>query len=116
MRVGNFKKFQDRLDTAILAERAVQCVEDDIGLRVLEDLDDVSADIDAGDLEACALKCIRARFPGSKRHRSFRRPSPHQHRNVFRTHTHSPSWTPDCGPVLTTQVAGCFAALYMGWS
>ena len=90
MRVGNAKKFKHALDRSILADPAMQCVERNIRLQPGEHIGDIAADIDTGDAIADALERFGASASRIERDRPFRRPSAHQHRNMF----HEPPGVP----------------------
>ena len=86
MRVGNGEIFEDALDRAVLAERAVQRVEGDIGLELGKHGADVAADVDARDAIAFRLKRVGAGISGGKRHWPLGRKPSHQHRHMLRLH------------------------------
>ena len=68
MGVGNAQIFEDALDGAVLAERPMQRVEDDVRLELGKHGADIARDIDAGDLVAFLLKRIGTGVPGGQRH------------------------------------------------
>ena len=71
MGVGDAEIFEDALDGAVLAERAMQRIERDVGLQRGKHRADIATDVDAGDLIAFLLQCIGAGIPGRQRHRPF---------------------------------------------
>jgi hypothetical protein len=56
MRIGNFEIFEDALDGAILAERAVKRIEDDIRLQSGKFFRDIARNVDARHFEAFLLR------------------------------------------------------------
>src|SRR5690606_6078292 len=86
MSVGNGEIFEDALDGAVLAERAVQRVEGDIGLELEKHGADIAADIHARDAIAFRLERVGTGFSRRKRDRTLSRKPSHQHRNVLRLH------------------------------
>src|SRR4051812_16561361 len=85
MGVGQAQDLEQALDRAVLAEAAVQRVEDDIGLRreVLEHGRDVRPDVDRRDPIALPLERLAAGLAGAERDLTLGRPPAHQHRDVF---------------------------------
>ncbi len=61
MRVGNFEIFEDALNGAVLSERTMERIEDDIGPELGENAGDGSGHIDAGNPVSLAFKRIRTR-------------------------------------------------------
>ena len=57
MRIGDLQRFEDRGAAAVLAPLAVQRIEGDVGLEVLEDVDDpLARDVNGYHLETGALR------------------------------------------------------------
>ena len=83
MGVGDALDFQDALQRAVLAGRAMQHVEGDVGLERLQHGRDFAADIDARDAEALPLQRVGAGLAGTQRNLALRRPASHQDGDVL---------------------------------
>ena len=109
MGVGQAQDLEQALDRAVLAEAAVQRVEDDIGLRreVLEHGRDVRPDVDRRDPIALPLERLAAGLAGAERDLPLGRPPAHQHRDVFWCGHEAPwslgAWSSDAGEQVAHQ-------------
>ena len=83
MGIGQLQHFEDALDGAVLADAAVQRVEDDVGLQPRQHVADVARDVDAGDPKPLAFQRAGAGFARSQRHLSLGRPAAHQDCDVL---------------------------------
>ena len=86
MGIRNLEKFEDALDRAILAERAMQRVEGDVRPQIGQRPGDVTRHIDPGDAIADAFQFVRAFGPRTQAHRPFGGKSTHQDGDMFLGH------------------------------
>ena len=79
MRIGNFERFENGGSAAILAPFAMKCVEGNVWLEVLQDVDDLfSGDVDGDDLEAGPAQGVGAAFACREADGAFGRPAAHE--------------------------------------
>ncbi|CCV14803.1 hypothetical protein MESS4_710033 [Mesorhizobium sp. STM 4661] len=86
MGIGNSQIFEDALDGAVLAERAMQRIEGDVGLELDQHRSDIARDIDASDPVAFILERIGTRLPRRQRHGPLGRESSQQNGHMLAFH------------------------------
>ena len=82
MGIRDAHQIKHALHAAVLAGRAVQRVEDEIGLRLGKARGDVAAHVDAGDAVAVRLERIGATVARQERYGAFGGPAAHEDRDV----------------------------------
>ena len=83
MGVGDLQKFEQSLNFAIFAKRAVQRVKGHIGLERCQLLRNIWLHINAGDAKTHRFQCLGAGLAGAQGDFTFGRPATHEYGDVL---------------------------------
>ena len=91
MRIGNAHQFQQALHRAVLAEAAMQSIEDSIGVGAKQLIAGIVTGIHHHRIEAFFRQSLHHAAPGGQRDVAFGGASTHQHGDAVEAHAASPT-------------------------